>query len=323
MEAIPNVIDRYRIKGLIRRTLLSTVLRGFDPEMDREIVIKILNQGSVDRFIKEISILSQINHPNVVAIFDKGVYEGKPYYVMPLMKGGSLESRIEKGPITPEIARDYLSVIAITLDKINDKGIIHRDMKPANILFDEYDNPYIADFGIAKLYNSDLKDSYSSILGSPYYISPEQARGEKDLDRRTDIYSLGAVLFHMLTGRPPYDAENPLALALKHINEPIPKMLDYEPELPKNFQTIIDKALAKDRKNRYPNATELLIEFEKIIIGSDGTIPFPYPRPLPEPKYIPKWVFIFGGLVVYPYSPLLSLNWFNLSHQQKLIHQYQ
>jgi len=294
MDNMPNVIGQYQIKAGIRETLLSTVLRGYDPKKKRDVVIKILKQGSIKRFLEEIAILSRINHPNVVKIFDQGIYDGKPYYVMPFMKGGSLDSKIEKGPMSPETALNYMSVIARTLDKINDNNIIHRDIKPANILFDEYDNPFIADFGIAKLYYSNLKDTTSTILGSPHYISPEQANGMKNLDRRTDVYSLGAVLFQMLTGRPPYDAENPLALALKHVQDPIPKLKDYQPGLPSSLQMIIDKALAKDRQNRYSTATELLIEFERAI----GTQPIPPIGPPPVSKRIPSWMFIIGGFFV-------------------------
>ena len=290
-------IGRYQIKKEISRTEMSMVYRGYDPHMEREVAIKVVRGGSLDRFKQEIKIIAALKNPHVISVYDQGEFNGDAYFVMPYMKGGSLLDRLDEGPLSLKEAVRIIEEISPALDAVHKRNIIHRDLKPKNILFDEDGNAYIADFGIARLYETSTTRSYTTLIGSPDYMSPEQAKGEKDLDGRSDIYSFGAVIFYMLTGKPPYEAETPVALALKHIHEPIPQLIDFNPTLPLNLQSIINKSMAKDRNQRYQNATQLANDFkEKIRVK--GTIPIPELPITHSRKPAPKWVLGAGSILL-------------------------
>jgi serine/threonine-protein kinase len=171
------------------------------------------------------------------------------------MAGGSLADQLESGPLSVAETARLFTRLAPALDRAHAKGIIHRDLKPGNILFDDDDNPYISDFGIAKLTEASAAFTGSAIVGTPAYMSPEQARGEKDIDGRSDIYALGAIVFQMLTGRFPYEADTPMGIVVKHITEPTPHILDAKPDLPLECEDLIQKVLAKNRDERYPTAS--------------------------------------------------------------------
>jgi serine/threonine protein kinase len=194
------------------------------------------------------------------------------------MTGGSLSDRMKKGPMAiPEAAR-ILARIAPALDDAHNKGIIHRDLKPGNILFDQFNEPYISDFGIAKLSDTQANVTGSAIVGTPAYMSPEQAQGE-GIDGRSDIYGLGVILFELLTGQQPYHGDTPMSVVVKHITDPVPHILDVKPDLPADIEIIIEKAMAKDRNERFQNVQSLADALSKVASGetlslgtSDATI---------------------------------------------------
>jgi serine/threonine protein kinase len=209
------------------------------------------------RFEREAKIIAQLEHSAIVPVYDVGESEGQPYFVMRYMNGGSLSDRIKAGIFTMDEAIQILGAISPALDEAHAKGIVHRDIKPSNILFDKRGNPYISDFGIAKLSQAQSGNvTGSAIIGTPAYMAPEQAQGV-EVDGRADIYALGIILFEMLTGKQPYEADTPMAVAIKHITDPVPQIRQSNPKLPEGMEAIIQKAMAKNRENRFSSAVEM------------------------------------------------------------------
>jgi hypothetical protein len=186
---------------------------------------------------------------------------------MRLMTGGSLADQLKAGPLTVDEATRILGRLAPALDSAHSRGIIHRDLKPANILFDQWGEPYLSDFGIVKLMEGDSATltGTGGIVGTPAYMSPEQVLGEVALDGRSDIYTLGVILYEALTGQRPFQSDTPMGLAFKHVTEPIPRILEAAPGLPPGCQAIIDKAMAKDREKRYGSAASLAAELAQLV----------------------------------------------------------
>lgn len=262
---LPQKIGRYEIKAELGRGGMATVYHGYDPRFEREVAIKFLPQELVHadpqfrvRFEREAKIIAKLEHPSIVPVYDVGEENGQPYFVMRFMRGGSLSDRIKAGAIGIEEGIGYLMQIAPGLDEAHSKGIIHRDLKPGNILFTAQKSAMISDFGIAKFSMAESGNmTGSAIIGTPAYLSPEQASGDT-VDGRTDIYALGVILFEMMTGRQPYQADTPLALALKHLTEPVPHILEINPDLPAWMEKVISSAMAKNPADRFATAAEMV-----------------------------------------------------------------
>jgi serine/threonine-protein kinase len=197
-------------------------------------------------------------------VYDFGEQDGQPYLVMRLMTGGSLKGRIRATPFSLRQIVPILQRVGAALEHAHQQGVVHRDLKPDNILFDQYGDAYLADFGIVHLSRSTLTITGGRI-GTPTYMSPEQLQGEVVIDGRSDIYSLGIVLFEMLTGRPPYRADTPAHVMMKHLSEPIPPILEFKPDLPAGVEGIIRRALAKERDQRYGRAAELVAAVTQLV----------------------------------------------------------
>ncbi len=260
----PEKIGRYEIKAELGRGGMATVYHGYDPRFEREVAIKVLPSELLHsdpqfklRFEREAKIIAQLEHPAIVPVYDVGDEGGQPYFVMRYMNGGSLSERIKAKVMSIEEAAKILGHIAPGLDEAHAKGIVHRDLKPSNILFDAKGTPYISDFGIAKLSQAQASVTGSAIIGTPAYMAPEQASGET-VDGRSDIYALGIILFEMLTGRQPYEADTPMAVAIKHITDPVPHILEANPNLPSDVEMIIQTAMAKNRNDRYSTAVDMV-----------------------------------------------------------------
>jgi serine/threonine protein kinase len=195
---------------------------------------------------------------------------------MRFMTGGSLSNRITNGKITLEETARIVEKIAQGLAYAHKKGIIHRDLKPDNILFDDNDVPFISDFGIAKLTESTSGSltGASGVIGTPAYMSPEQATGDK-VDGRSDIYSLGVIVYQMLSGQQPYNADTPMGIAIKHVTEPVPEILNVNPSLPYDVDQIIRFSMAKDKNKRYANVVDLAKELNLTAFGSEGNFTSP------------------------------------------------
>ena len=261
----PEKIGRYRIESELGRGGMAVVYLARDPLIDRQIALKLMPSlpALVDtqfrpRFEREARVIASLEHPAIVPVHDFGYSDNLPFIVMRYMPGGSLKERIEKEAVVPKEAIRIFHQLSPALDYAHKKGIYHRDLKPGNILFDQGGNAYIADFGVAKLSTANTALTGSGgIVGTPAYMSPEQAKGE-EIDGRTDVYSMGVVLFEMLTGRQPYQANTPVSQLMAHIMEPIPDILGLRPDLPTSFQALIQKALAKDKEERFITMNDLL-----------------------------------------------------------------
>jgi serine/threonine-protein kinase len=266
-------IGRYEIKSEIGRGGMSTVYHAYDPRFKRDVAIKVMPRELLhdptfkERFEREAETVAALDHPAVVPVYDFGEEDGQPYMVLRLMTNGSLEDRIKNGPISVAEASRILSQLAPALDEAHSRGIIHRDLKPGNILFDQRDLPYLSDFGIVKIMQSPTTLTGSNILGTPAYMSPEQGRGERDVDGRSDIYSLGAILFEMLTGKVPYDSETPTGQIIQHINDPIPDIMIVRKDLPEGCQSIIARSMAKRKFARYSTVHEMAQAMEDVRNG--------------------------------------------------------
>lgn len=254
-------IDRYELRREIGRGATSTVYFAYDPRIGREVAVKLMltpgitNLASRKRFEQEARAIATLEHPTIVPLYDFGECEGKPYIVMRYMAGGSLTDQLRQGPIPFTDALVVVSRVASALDQAHRRGIVHRDIKPDNILFDQYGNGFLSDFGIVQMpSHHGVSPSQSGATGTPAYMSPEQILRTGKLDGRSDVYSLGAVLYEMLSGAWPYSAESPYALAVKHVSEPPPSLLAVRPELPSELDRIISQAMSKRPQNRYPTA---------------------------------------------------------------------
>lgn len=258
-------VGRYEIKSEHRRGGMSTVYLAYDPKFNREVAIKVLpreflhDPTFLERFSQEAQVIARLEHRNILPVYDYGETDGLPYIVMRYMPHGSLRDRLDKasgiGLPIPEIVKT-IRQIAEALDFAHDHNVVHRDLKPGNVLLDDVGNAYLSDFGIAKVIEVSMTFSGTLVMGTPSYMAPEQVRGGK-LSARTDVYALGAMLFEMLVGHPPFEADDPLALAYLHVNEPVPQLADSRPSLPAGMQAVIERAMAKDPDERFQSASEL------------------------------------------------------------------
>lgn len=253
-----QTIGRYQIKSEIGRGGMATVYHAYDPNFERDVAIKVLPAAFLHdphfrgRFEREAKMIALLEHPAIVPVYDFGEQEGQPYIVMRYMAGGSLAERLNQGPLSYEDTAQLVSRLAPALDVAHKRGIIHRDLKPGNILFDQYGNSYLSDFGIARLVQSGVTTmTGESIVGTPAYMSPEQIQGDKSIDGRSDIYAMGVLIYQMLTGEAPYRADTPAKVMMMHILEPVPDLQASKTDLPSGCSRVILRAMAKDPDDRY------------------------------------------------------------------------
>lgn len=295
---LPGQIGRYEIRGELGKGGMAAVYRAYDPRFKREVAIKVLpreflhDPGFHARFAREAQTIAVLEHPAIVPVYDYGEENDQPYLVMRLMTGGSLADRLANGPLSPAETMSILSRLAPALDRAHALGIVHRDLKPGNILFDSDGNPYISDFGLAKLTQSNTQLSQTGVLGTPAYMSPEQARGEKVIDGRADLYALGAILFQMLTGKLPFEADTPMGLVFKHVTEPPPRLSEVRPDLPEACGEVITRAMAKSPDQRFATASGLTTAFASALNAPAAPglsrCPFCSPRCCPPLRSRPR-----------------------------------
>jgi serine/threonine protein kinase len=275
---------------------MATVYRAHQASMDRAVAVKIMPRHLLNdetymlRFEREVRIAAQLEHRGIVPVHDYGVFEGQPYIVMRFMAGGSVDQLLDDGTIPLDRALRIVEQIAGALDFAHSKGVLHRDLKPSNVLLDDGGDAYLTDFGIARLMG-DVSAGITTqgVVGTPSYMSPEQAQGGA-LDGRSDLYSLGVMVFEMLTGRRPFESETPYGVAIKHVNDPPPMPRAYNPDLPAGVEQAILIALHKQPDARYPDAisfAEALKRGARAIPAPNDTAPAlkrdppPYARPTP------------------------------------------
>ena len=273
-------LGHYRIISLLGRGGMADVYRAEDERLGREVALKAVppefarDPERVERFEREVRAAARLTHPNIVTVHEFGQGAGQHFYTMALMPGGDLKARIRAHPegMPPSEARAVAAAMARALDYAHQQGFVHRDVKPENILFGEDGAPQLTDFGIARSMSSGARMTATGMsIGSPHYMSPEQARG-KEVDGRSDLYSLGVVLYEMLTGRVPFDAADTFAVGLSHINDPVPEL----PPAQQDWQPVVDRLLAKSPDDRFGSAAELAK-----ILASDAPAQAPATRVMP------------------------------------------
>ena len=263
MEQVILIIPGYKIEKLIAEGGMAAIYLATQESLNRKVALKILKKFDTpeqsERFINEGKIIASLNHPNIITIHDIGVFEDKHYLSMEYLEGGDLEGRILQG-VNPDFALELIKTIGNCLDFIHQRDIVHRDIKPANILFRSDNTPVLTDFGIAKQLQIDTNLTMDgTAMGSPSYLSPEQARNEQ-LDGRTDIYSLGVVLYQMLTGSRPYYGASFIDTVMEHISAPIPTL----PSHLTRYQKLLEKMMAKNPVDRFASASDMVAFIEKL-----------------------------------------------------------
>jgi hypothetical protein len=250
---------------------MAAVYKAYQPGMDRYIALKILprhfaqDPQFVARFEQEAKILAKLQHPHILPVFDYGQADGYTYIVMPFLQSGALTGLMGGAPLPLTQIRRIISQVGDALDYAHSRGLIHRDVKPSNVLLDERGNCLLTDFGIAKMVESSAHlTATGGFIGTPAYMSPEQGLGQK-LDGRSDIYALGIILYEMVTGRVPYKAETPMAVVVKHINDSLPPPRQVNPNLPEALERVILKALAKRPEDRYATAGDMVRAIQAVI----------------------------------------------------------
>lgn len=264
-------IGKYKILGIIGKGGMGIVYKALDPDIEREVAIKTIRfdtliegmekEEMVTRVIREAKAAGRLNHPNIITIYDVIREKDLTYIVMQYVDGQSLQALIEsaKAFSPPEIIA-ILKPVASALDYAHQNGIIHRDIKPANILIDKNEQPFLADFGVARIETSTLTQAGTTV-GTLSYMSPEQVKGET-VDSRSDIFALGVILYELLTGKKPFAGDNLSTIVYKIVHEAPQRISDINKDLPPGYDSVIQRALAKNREDRYETCQEMMIDLE-------------------------------------------------------------
>ena len=276
-----TTLGQYQIIKPIGQGGMAKIYLAYQPSVKREVALKVLpyilqeNVSFVNQLSQEVDVIAHLQHPQIIPVYDFGKQDDQIYIVMAYIRGGTLADRIDQasnGLPDQETIR-LLDLISKGLDYAHSKGIVHRDLKPNNILMDESDHPYIADFGLAKLTEGKIELTNTMMTGTAAYMAPEIAQLGKST-KRADIYAIGIILFEMLTGRLPFQGETPYKMLSAHIHQPVPNIRELRPDLPEAVRAVIDKALAKDPVNRFATAMEMATEFKSAMNSPRPTTAF-------------------------------------------------
>ena len=264
--------DRYVLQGLLGQGGMAEVQLAFDEKLDRQVAVKILHgrfasdDGFIARFRREAQAAASLNHPNIVSVYDTGEDDGRPYIVMEYVSGRALSDVLRREGVLPQRAAEIAADAAAALHYAHERGLVHRDVKPGNIMVRDDGQVKVADFGIARAVNAETVTQTAAVFGTAAYVAPEQARG-LPVDRRTDVYALGCVLYEMLTGRAPFAADSAVALAYKHVSEdPIPPSA-LRSEVTPAMEAVVLRAMAKLPEERYPTAQDLHDDLRRALAG--------------------------------------------------------
>ncbi|HEX2622740.1 MAG TPA: protein kinase, partial [Phototrophicaceae bacterium] len=280
---IGKKLGPYEIREEVGRGGMATVYRAYQPNVDRDVAVKVIHNNiagdsqAVQRFQREARLIARLEHPHILPVYDfDGSYD-PPYIVMRYLDGGTLKDVMQQGTVPLNEVVYVMQQITAGLDYAHRQGIVHRDVKPNNIMIDRDGNAFVTDLGIARIASSENHGNHLTatgmIMGTPDYMSPEQALGEDDIDYRTDIYALGAMLFHMLTGQLPYASTSTMGMLMMHIQEPTPFALEINSNLPADIDDVIHKAMAKTPGDRYQSMAEMGAAITEALGGMTTTSP--------------------------------------------------
>ncbi len=262
-------VGPYRILEKLGQGGMATVYKAYHGGLDRYVALKVLHSELTDdpsfaaRFQREARLVARLDHPNIVPVYDFAEHEGYPYLVMKFIEGETLKARLGRASLTPGEILLVVEAVGSALAYAHQEGILHRDVKPSNVLMASDGRVYLADFGLARIAQSATSTlSTDAILGTPQYISPEQAMGKGDLDEGTDIYSFGVMLYELVVGQVPFSADTPFSIICDHISAPLPLPRSINPSLPEEVERVLLKALAKQRADRYATVAEMVAAFE-------------------------------------------------------------
>lgn len=267
-------IGQYEITAEIGAGGMASVYQAYHARLDRFVAIKVMHPNMTNdpgfraRFEREARIVARLEHPNIVSVYDFDEYKNQPYLVMRYVEGETLKDRLREGKLDTAESLILMSQLAVALSYAHRQGVLHRDLKPSNVIIDDDGIPYLTDFGLARIAGAgESTMSADVMLGTPQYISPEQAKGGTDLDARTDVYSFGIMLYELLTGRVPYRGDTPYSIVHDQIYTPLPAPRSINPDIPEAAEKVLIKALAKQPADRYDSPTALMNDLKRAYAG--------------------------------------------------------
>lgn len=269
-------IGPYRIIRQLGQGGMATVYKSYHAALDRYVALKVLHPAFYEdptftgRFQREARVVAKLEHPNIVPVYNFAEHEKRPYLVMKFIEGETLKARLSRGRLNAVEITQVVEAIGSALAYAHKQGILHRDIKPSNVLITDDNQIYLADFGLARIAQAGESTlSSDAIMGTPQYISPEQARGDKELDAGTDIYSFGVMLYEMVVGQVPFSADTPFSIIHDHIYTPLPLPRSINPNVPESVERVLLKALSKERADRYKDVPAMVQAFKAAWEGSE------------------------------------------------------
>ena len=262
-------LGQYHVLEQVGKGGMATVYKATQSTINRIVAIKVLPRSFLhddtfmQRFLREAKLFASLEHFHILPIYDYGEYDGMPFIVMRYLDGGTLQTRIKQGPLSPDETVRIIRQVADALDFAHSHGVIHRDIKPSNIMLDRQGNAYLTDFGIAKMGEGTSQLTGSGIVGTPAYMAPEQTK-QGPPTPAADVYALGVTLFEMITGQVPFSADTPIAQILMHLQDPVPSLREASPGIPPELDAILQKAMAKSPRDRYEKASDLAKDLERV-----------------------------------------------------------
>ncbi len=304
-DLIGHALGRYHILEKLGEGGMAVVYKAYDTHLEHEVAVKVIRldnlprnaeERALKRFEREAKAVARLDHPNLVKVTDYGEYEGNPYLVMPYVPGGTLKEYLKDHVLVDwREAASILLPVAQALAYAHEQGLIHRDVKPSNILLSAKGWPMLTDFGVAKVVDDEMTQDLtgtSATVGTPEYMAPEQVMS-KTVDHRADIYALGVVFYEMVTGRRPYEADTPMAVLVKHASAPLPRPRDLLPGLPDGVEHVLLKALAKQPEDRYQDMSAFAAALQGLERARPETKPVEKITPLqPEPSVVDQFATV-------------------------------
>jgi eukaryotic-like serine/threonine-protein kinase len=293
------IAGRYELEKLVGSGGMSNVFRAHDRLLERTVALKILHEqysrddDYVERFRREARAVAKLAHPNIVTVIDRGEQDGRQFIVFEYVDGPNLKDLTRDGPLDPREAIELTLQVARALSFAHERGLVHRDVKPQNVLLNDDGQAKVTDFGIARSLDVQGVTQTGTVLGTSDYIAPEQARGQR-VDPKTDIYSLGTVLYELLVGDVPFSGDNFVAVAMRHVSEPAPSVVEHRPDCPLRLDLAVQRAMAKDPDDRFESMDDFVAELEACLAEVDGrdgegaTLIVPPPRRPPRAAPRPK-----------------------------------